>query len=87
MDLPGVAVLGGISGSFRALGDVRFPPGCVVYIGTDNDEAGDKYAAEVRAAVGNRAECRRVRWGVRGMDASDIVKAGVSVPSRLSAAR
>lgn len=86
VELPGVAVLGGISGSWRALAEVRWPSGCVVYVGTDNDPAGDKYAAEVVAAVGDRAECRRVVWGVDGQDASDVVKAGVSVRSRLDAA-
>ena len=84
--LPGLAILGGISGSFKALADVRLPPGCVVFVGTDNDPAGDKYAAEVVAAVGERAECRRVVWGIRGQDASDIVKVGVDVRVRLGAA-
>lgn len=84
--LPGVAILGGISGSFRALAEVRLPPGCVVFVGTDNDAAGDKYAAEVVAAVGERAECRRVVWGVGGQDASDIVRAGVDVRERLALA-
>lgn len=84
--LPGLAILGGISGSFKALADVRLPPGCVVFVGTDNDTAGDKYAAEVVAAVGERAECRRVVWGIRGQDASDIVRAGVDVRVRVGAA-
>jgi hypothetical protein len=85
--LPGLAVLGGISGSFKALADVRLPPGCVVFVGTDNDTAGDKYAAEVVAAVAGRVECRRVVWGIRGQDASDIVKAGIDVRMRLACAR
>ena len=84
--LPGLAILGGISGSFKALADVRLPPGCVVFVGTDNDPAGDKYAAEVVAAIGDRAECRRVVWGIRGQDASDIVTVGVDVRVRLGAA-
>lgn len=81
--IPGLAVLGGISGSFRALSDIRWPKGCVLYIGTHNDEAGDAYAAEVRVDC----ETRRVRWGIRGRDASDIVRLGVSVEGRLRAAR
>jgi hypothetical protein len=39
------------------------------------------------AAVGDRAECRRVVWGIRGQDASDIVKAGIDVRMRLACAR
>lgn len=81
--IPGLAVLGGISGSFKALADVRWPTGCVLYLGTDNDTAGDAYAAEVRVPI----ETRRVVWGLRGQDASDIVRAGVSVEARLRAAR
>lgn len=97
VEIPELAILGVISGSAQALRHVRLPRlragmrDRIVYVGTHNDPAGDKYAAEVRAAVGDRAECRRVVWGLRRAtgadDASDIVKAGVSVRARLDAAR
>jgi hypothetical protein len=84
--LPGLAILGVISGSCAAFADIVFPPGAVLFIGTDNDAAGDKYAAAIYAAVKDRIECRRVVWGIRGQDASDIVRAGIDVRMRLAAA-
>jgi hypothetical protein len=84
--LPGLAILGVISGSCAAFADIVFPPGAVLFIGTDNDAAGDKYAAAIYAAVKDRVECRRVVWGIRGQDASDIVRAGIDVRMRLAAA-
>lgn len=48
-------VLGGISGSFRALGEVRWPEGCRVWIATDEDAAGERYAQQAQEALGDRA--------------------------------
>ena len=85
--LPGWAILGGIEGSWRALGNVAWPQDCEVYLGMHNgdpDGKGDKYAATCAAVIPR--PCRRVVWGINRMDASDIVKAGVSVEARLRAA-
>lgn len=50
-----VAVLGGASGSFRALADVRWPDWPLdVVAAVDEDDAGDRYLLEVAEALGDR---------------------------------
>jgi hypothetical protein len=62
------AVLGGTAGSFPALARVRWPEGLPAFVLTDNDMAGDRYAAEIRAAL-SHADVRRLRslelWAAR----------------------
>lgn len=59
----GWPVLAVTSGGARAFADVRWPAGAVCYVATDNDAQGDKYAAEVRAALPAAVKVRRVRFG------------------------
>lgn len=54
-----LAVIGGTAGSWRHLGDARLPPRSTVYIATDNDPTGDKYAAEIATVLAHH-DCRRV---------------------------
>lgn len=54
-----LAVIGGTAGSWRHLGDARLPPRSTVYIATDNDPTGDKYASEIGAVLAHH-DCRRV---------------------------
>jgi hypothetical protein len=54
------AVLGGTAGSFAALSEVSWPEGCPAFVATDEDPTGERYAAEVRAALPS-ADVRRVR--------------------------
>lgn len=54
-----LAVIGGTAGSWRHLGDARLPTHCTVYIATDNDPTGDKYAAEIASVLAHH-DCRRV---------------------------
>lgn len=54
-----LAVIGGTAGSWRHLGDARLPPRSTVYIATDNDPTGDKYATEIAAVLAHH-DCRRV---------------------------
>ena len=81
---PGVAVLGAAAGGFAALADVRWPKGCVVYAGTDDDATGDKYAAVIRAAVPSAVEVRRIRWGIK--DASDYLCGGGQLSTAMGSA-
>ena len=69
-----LAVLGVESGSAAALRLVSWPIGIDVRIATDPDEAGDRYADEIRAALPAHARWRRVD-----------LRAPRPVPSRLSA--
>ncbi len=55
------AILGITSGSTKALGLVKWPPGIPVVILTDQDEAGEKYATEIRAAIPRGVDVRRAR--------------------------
>lgn len=54
-----LAVIGGTAGSWRHLGDAPLPRNSTVYIATDNDPTGDKYAAEVASVLATH-DCRRV---------------------------
>lgn len=57
------AVLGATSGGFGALARVRWPAGLPCYVATDGDEAGERYAAEVRAVLPRAVRVLRVRFG------------------------
>ncbi len=51
-----VAVLGGVSGSFPALAQVRWPDRPVDFVvAVDHDAAGDRYVAQIRAALPGRS--------------------------------
>lgn len=54
-------VLGVASGSARAFERVRWPSGVVCHVRTDPDATGDRYAAEVRAALHPTVRCLRMR--------------------------
>ena len=54
-------IIGGVSGSFEEPPAVK--PGGLVYVATDPDEAGDRYAAKVRAAL-PKAQVLRIRMEV-----------------------
>jgi hypothetical protein len=56
------AVLGVTSGSLGAIGDIRWPAGMLVAIGTDADRAGDFYAERILAALPWGVRTVRVRW-------------------------
>lgn len=87
---PRVAVFGAASGGFQGLDGLRAR---VIFVGTDDDPAGDAYAEIVR--VGNpAAEVRRIRWGDvatdpemrtrrertgKGPDADDVLGSGVTI--------
>jgi hypothetical protein len=51
------------SGAWTAELASRIPTGCKVVIGTDDDPAGDKYAAMLNAQLGGRCEVRRWNKG------------------------
>jgi Toprim-like/CHC2 zinc finger len=55
------AVLGVASGSWTSDIAARVPNGCEVRIATDNDEAGDRYAAEIATTLKHRCTVHRVR--------------------------
>ena len=59
-----LAVIGIVSGSVSALPRIQVPPDLPWCIGTDNDEAGDRYAAAIRAALPH-ARIKRVVLGGR----------------------
>ena len=48
---PGWAILGAAAGGFAALADVRWPTGCTIVSGVDDDEAGRAYHRQIVAAV------------------------------------
>ncbi len=52
---PRVAIVGIVSGSWTARFAERVPVGCRVSIRTDNDAAGDRYAAEIVSTLRHRA--------------------------------
>lgn len=54
-----VAVLGITSGSAAALGSIRWPSGVPVSVGTDTDDAGERYAQAVAAAIPKRITVTR----------------------------
>lgn len=59
--LGGVAVLGGVSGSFPALAQIRWPVHPIdLVVAVDEDAAGERYLAQVRAALPGRP-LRRLR--------------------------
>ena len=69
----GTAVVGACSGGFAALGAARLP-GVPVYVATDSDTAGQRYAAEVERAL-PRADLRRVVLP-SGADVADYLADG-----------
>ncbi len=58
---PKVAVLGIVSGSWTSAFANRIPVGARVYLRTDNDAAGDRYAAEMTETLKRRAFVYRSR--------------------------
>lgn len=67
----GAALIGIVSGSTRVLGDVQWPDDVEILIATDDDAAGDRYAAEIGAVLPRLADVRRLRCG-RGKDVGDL---------------
>jgi hypothetical protein len=61
-----MAVLGGASGSWPALARVKWPQGCPAIVAVDADAAGEKYAAQIRAALPRTVEIRRWRADDKG---------------------
>ena len=59
LDLP---VLAGTAGSWPALARVSWPQGAVVFAATDDDDTGERYAAEIRRAVPRNIPVRRWRF-------------------------
>lgn len=55
------AILGITSGATKALADVKWPAGIPVVVFTDADEAGERYAAEIEAAIPSTVDVRRAR--------------------------
>lgn len=62
---PGTLVLGAASGGFGALAEAPIPRATRVLVATDPDAAGDRYAAQVLAAI-PRHDVRRVRLPTGG---------------------
>jgi hypothetical protein len=56
------AVLGLVSGSWTPAHAMRVPFGTTVFVWTHLDEAGDRYAAEVRQTLQRARGCRLFRW-------------------------
>lgn len=59
--LPDLAVLGATSGGFPALADAAIPSNARIYLATDDDDAGNRYAEQVAEALAGR-ELRRVTF-------------------------
>ena len=57
------AVLGGTSGSWCGLAEVAWPDGVTVFVGTDHDQTGDRYAMDITSAVPRLVDVRRVTFG------------------------
>ena len=57
----GTAVLGATSGGFGALSEARIPKDVPIYVGTDNDRTGDRYAEEIKTAL-RGYNLRRINW-------------------------
>lgn len=53
------AVFGIVSGSWTPEIATRIPSGCLVVIGTHNDDAGERYAKYIRDSIGSRCSFRR----------------------------
>lgn len=53
-----LAVIGGTSGSFGAISKLSIPENTKIYIGTDPDEQGRKYASTIQLQLGNRTTYR-----------------------------
>lgn len=49
------------SGSWSDEIAARFPDDCTVFLSLDQDSAGEKYAAMIRASIGKRCDCRAWR--------------------------
>jgi hypothetical protein len=57
------AVLGVVSGSAPLVGRVDWPPGVPCWVGTDDDDQGEKYAAQIVAHLPEHVRCERITWG------------------------
>jgi hypothetical protein len=55
-----VAVFGVFAGGWNDDLAARVPDGATVYVRTDHDEAGDRYAAVINTTLGHRCEVRRL---------------------------
>lgn len=82
---PETAVLGACSGGFAALSALPDVWGGVVYVATDSDQAGQRYAAEVERAVGLLVDLRRVVLP-SGVDVADYLVDGRPIDSLLGLA-
>lgn len=49
-----LAIIGGTSGSFNALGKIKIPDGMKIFAATDPDDTGDKYFSTIKMQFGNR---------------------------------
>jgi hypothetical protein len=79
----GTAVLGACSGGFAALGAARLPR-VPIYVATDSDTAGQRYAAEVEMALPG-ADLRRVVLP-SGQDVADVLADGRTLGDLLKCA-
>lgn len=69
-----LAVIGGVSGSWGAVGRIPWPPSLRLYLAMDRDRAGDAYCDAVTRALGSR-----LGWRVPippGRDIADIYREG-----------
>ena len=53
-----LAVLGGTSGSFSAVGNLKIPKNLKIYVGTDPDEQGREYANRIQLQLPGRTTYR-----------------------------
>jgi len=63
-----LAIVGGTSGSFSAVGKMKIPDGIKIYIGTDPDQKGDSYATTIQTQLGSR---NAFRLPLRSVDGGD----------------
>jgi len=58
------AILGVTSGAAEAFAAVKWPKGLRCIVATDSDNAGEKYANEIRHALPGSVKVERMRWRV-----------------------
>ena len=63
-----LAVLGGTSGSFQSIGQIRIPDEMKIYVGTDPDDKGDQYAKTIQMQLGGK---KSFRLPLRSVDGGD----------------
>lgn len=61
-----LAVFGFTSGGEAAFGKIRYPEGKIVYVASDNDKTGDRYAIAIRSAIPRHVQVNRVFLGGKG---------------------